>query len=155
MAAWRKGIQFIDLLERKQNAMLRQCAIHQDALRSLGEKGDALQQQWERLRQEIRDLLQTGTLTQAGLRECLRQQGILLSQQHTLWQQIQDIKEARELHQQQLLECQEQTAVLHKRKLKIQRFFTQLRLEHIRRQENMIENDIQEIASYGRENYCQ
>lgn len=150
MEAWRKGREFVGLLERKQQVLQQDIVKTENNLAQVNLQIQQYQQEISYINQQIKILAPAGVMSRADIYKGIRQQGALLTHQQYVFHKINQL----ESEQQKLAQKKEQLLVsmtqLDKKHDKLNYYLQPLRHDYIRRCDNAAENEIQEMARYGR-----
>ncbi|XTZ39298.1 type III secretion system protein [Salmonella enterica] len=153
MDAWRKGTEFVRMLERKQEIVQGNIAQAESRLRNIMALIDQHQQEYSSINQQIKLLTPSGVLNRSDIYKGIRRQGALLTHQQMVIQKITQLEEEKYAQEQKLEHYRSELNLLDKRHYKLTFYLKRLRSEHLRRLDNNAENEIQEIACYGRKDF--
>lgn len=150
MEAWRKGREFVGMLERKQQTLQQNIVKTENQLAQVKLQIELHQQEFTDINQQIKMLTPAGVLSRADIYKGIRQQGALLTHQQYVLHKINQLES--EQHKLEQLNLQQRSAMnqLDKKHYKLNHYLQSLRLDYIRRCDNTAENEIQELAGYGR-----
>ncbi|MGE4802493.1 type III secretion system protein [Yersinia hibernica] len=153
MEAWRKGREFVSMLERKQQILLGDIAKAESQLAQIRLKMAEYQQECADINQQIKMLTPTGVHSRADIYKGIRQQGALLTHQQLVLHKISQLETEEYKLEHSLEQHRSAIILLDKKHYKLSYYLRPLRREYMRRGDNNIENEIQEIASYGRKSF--
>ncbi|MGP3590897.1 hypothetical protein [Vagococcus sp. WN89Y] len=153
MDAWRRGTGFVRMLERKQEILQGNIAKTESQLNQIKILIAQYQQESTFINQQIKLLTPSGVLSQADIYKGIRRQGALISHQQIVIQKITQLEDEKYATEDKLEQLRTAMNVLDKRHYKLTFYLQQLRREHLRRLDNNAENEIQEIAGYGRKSF--
>lgn len=150
MEAWRKGREFVGMLERKQQTLQQNIVKTENQLAQVKLQIALHQQEFTDINQQIKMLTPAGVLSRADIYKGIRQQGALLTHQQYVFHKISQLES--EQHKLEQLNLQQRSAMtrLDKKHYKLNHYLQPLRRDYIRRRDNAAENEIQELAGYGR-----
>lgn len=153
MNAWRRGCEFVRRLERKQEIFKGEIARIESQLTQISALIAEYQQQCAGINQQIKLITPSGVLDRADIYKGIRRQGVLLMDQHRVIQKITQLEEEQYVLEDKRQHSRAAITLLDKRHYKLTTHLQQLRREHLRRRDNNAENEIQEMAGYGRKNF--
>lgn len=153
MEAWRKGREFVGMLERKQHVLQQDMVKTENNLAQVNLQIQQYQQEFSDINQQIKMLTPAGVMSRADIYKGIRQQGALLTHQQYVFHKINQL----ESEQQKLEHNKEQLRAsmtrLDKKHYKLNYYLQPLRRDYIRRCDHAAENEIQEMVGYGRKNF--
>jgi chromosome segregation ATPase len=149
MEAWRRGREFVRLLERKQDVLKGDIAKAEGRLTNIKLLIAEYQQEFADINQQIKMLTPAGVLSRADIYKGIRQQGALLTHQQLLFHKITQMEDEKYNLEQSIQRYRASMVVLDKKHYKLNYYLQPLRLDYLRRSDNAAENEIQEMASYG------
>lgn len=150
MEAWRKGREFVCMLERKQQVLQGDIAKTENRLAQLRQQIAQHQQECEDINQQIKMLTPAGLHCRADIYRGIRQQGALIAHQQLVMHKINQLENEQYKQEQILHQYRASMTQLEKKHYKLSYYLQPLRREYMRRCDNNAENEIQEIAGYGR-----
>lgn len=153
MDVWRKGCEYLSMLERKQGTLRRNIAMVENQLAQITKKIAELQLEYAHFNQQIKGLTPSGLVNRVDIYKGIRKQGALITQQQLVYHKISQLEDEKCDQEQTLYELQTATKVLDMKHYKISFYLQPLRREYLRRCDNNIENEVQELAGYGRKNF--
>src|SRR5471030_3533195 len=153
MEAWRKGREFVCMLERKQQILQGDIAKAENRLAQIKVQIAEYQQECADINQQIKMLTPAGILSRADIYKGIRQQGALLAHQQLVIHKISQLESEQHNLEHTLHQHRAAMTLLDKKHYKISYYLQPLRREYIRRCDNDAENEIQEIAGYGRKGF--
>lgn len=150
MEVWRKGHEFVGMLERKQLTLQRNIVETENQLMQVKLQIQLHQQECTDINQQIKMLTPAGVLSRADIYKGIRQQGALMMHLQYVSQKISQLES--EQHKLEQLNLQQRRVMtqLDKKHYKLNHYLQPLRRDYIRRCDNAAENEIQELAVYGR-----
>ncbi|KML20838.1 type III secretion system protein [Leclercia adecarboxylata] len=150
MEVWRKGHEFVGMLERKQLTLQRNIVETENQLMQVKLQIQLHQQECTDINQQIKMLTPAGVLSRADIYKGIRQQGALMMHLQYVSQKISQLES--EQHKLEQLNLQQRRVMtqLDKKHYKLNHYLQPLRRDYIRRCDNSAENEIQELAVYGR-----
>lgn len=153
MEAWRKGREFVRMLERKQQILQGDIVKAENRLAKLKVQITQYQQECADINQQIKMLTPNGVNSRADIYKGIRQQGALLAHQQQVMFKINQLESEQYDVEDNLLQYRSKMTMLDKKHHKLSYYLRPLRREYLRRSDNNTENEIQEIAGYGRKSY--
>ncbi|EHM45781.1 MAG: type III secretion system protein [Yokenella regensburgei] len=153
MEAWRKGCEFVSLLERKQQILQGDIVKTENRLAKIRLTIAEYQQECADINQQIRMLTPSGLHSRADIYKGIRQQGALLTHQQLVLHKINQLENEKYNLENKLEQHRAAMILLDKKHYKLSYYLQPLRREYIRRCDNDAENEIQEIAGYGRKSF--
>ncbi|KAF1368341.1 type III secretion system protein [Yokenella regensburgei] len=153
MEAWRKGCDFVSLLERKQQILQGDIVKTENRLAKIRLTIAEYQQECADINQQIRMLTPSGLHSRADIYKGIRQQGALLTHQQLVLHKINQLENEKYNLENKLEQHRAAMILLDKKHYKLSYYLQPLRREYIRRCDNDAENEIQEIAGYGRKSF--
>lgn len=153
MQAWRKGCEFVRMLERKQQVLQGDIIRTEDKLAQLKTQIAHYQQELADINQQIKMLTPAGVFSRADIYKGIRQQGALLTHQQLVFHKINQLESEQEKCMHTLEQYRAAMNRLDKKHYKLTYFLQPLRRDYLRRRDNAAENEIQELAGYGRNNF--
>lgn len=153
MEAWRKGCEFVSLLECKQQILQGDIVKTENRLAKIRLTIAEYQQECADINQQIRMLTPSGLHSRADIYKGIRQQGALLTHQQLVLHKINQLENEKYNLENKLEQHRAAMILLDKKHYKLSYYLQPLRREYIRRCDNDAENEIQEIAGYGRKSF--
>lgn len=153
MNAWRKGHEFVRMLERSQEMLQGNIVRTQSQLTQVKTQILQLQQENAFINQQIKLLTPSGVLGRDDIYKGIRKQGALLTHLQIVIQKITQFEEEKFTYEQELNTLHTTKKILDKRHCKLTFYLQQLRRDRLLRRDNNAENEIQEIVSYGKRNF--
>ena len=153
MEAWRKGREFVSLLERKQQILQGDIVKTENLLAKIRLTIAEHQRECADINQQIKMLTPSGLHRRADIYKGIRQQGALLTHQQLVLQKINQLENEKYNLENNLEQYRAAMNLLDKKHYKLSYYLQPLRRDYIRRCDNDAENEIQEIAGYGRKNF--
>ncbi|HEN3636235.1 TPA: type III secretion system protein [Yersinia enterocolitica] len=153
MEAWRKGHEFVCLLERKQQILQGDIVKTENRLAKIRLTIAEYQQECADINQQIKMLTPFGLHSRADIYKGIRQQGALLTHQQLVLHKINQLENEKSNLENNLKQHYAAMSLLDKKHYKLSYYLQPLRREYIRRCDNDAENEIQEIAGYGRKSF--
>lgn len=153
MEAWRKGHEFVCMLERKQQILQANIVKVENRLAHIKSQIAQYQQECADINQQIKMLTPKGVNSRGDIYKGIRQQGALLAHQQQIMHKINQLEDKKYSMEDELLQFRVTMTLLDKKHYKLSYYLQPLRREYIRRCDNDAENEIQEIAGYGRKNF--
>lgn len=153
MQVWRKGREVIALLERKRETLQGYIAKTANQIEKTALEIAKHQQECAAINQQIKMLIPNGLYNRADIYKGIRQQGILLTQQQLIFHKIDQLENEKDTLEDNLKHYQAGMNLLEKKNYKLSHYLQPLRRDYLRRCDNDEENDIQEMACYGRKNF--
>lgn len=153
MEAWRKGREFVSLLERKQQILQGNIVKTENQLAKIRLTIAEHLQECADINQQIKMLTPSGLHSRADIYKGIRQQGALLTHQQLVLHKINQLENEKYNLENNLEQHRVAISLLDKKHYKLSYYLQPLRREYIRRCDNDAENEIQEIAGYGRKSY--
>ncbi|GLY60830.1 hypothetical protein Pcaca05_16870 [Pectobacterium carotovorum subsp. carotovorum] len=150
MNVWRRGREFVQMLEKKQDVLHGNIAAAENCLAKIKLLIVQHQQECMSIDQQMKKLMPSGLVSRDDIYAGIRRQGALLNKQQFIIQEIKRLEKKQDAEEKKLHQYRSAMAVLDKRHYKLSFYLQRIRREYLRRSENNIENDIQEIAGYGR-----
>lgn len=152
MEAWRRGREFVSMLERKQQILQGDIVKAKSRLAKIRLTIAEHQQECTDINQQIKMLTPSGLHSREDIYKGVRQQGALLTYQQLVLHKINQLENEKyhlelSLEQHSAAMCQ-----LNKKHYKLSCYLQSMRLEYIRRYDNDVENEIQDMMSHGRKN---
>lgn len=153
MEAWRKGREFVGMLERKQQVLQRDIFNTENNLTQVKLQIQQYQQEFSDINQQIKMLTPAGIVNRADIYKGIRQQGALLTHQQYVFHKINQLESEQLKLEQQGEQQRALMTQLDKKHYKLNYYLQPLRREYFRRCDNAAENEIQEMAGYGRKSF--
>lgn len=153
MEAWRKGREFVCMLERKQQILQGDIVKAENRVATIKAKIAQHQQECADINQQIRMLTPVGINSRADIYKGIRQQGTLLAYQQQVMHKINQLESEKYKLEDDLHQYHTAMTVLDKKHYKLSYYLQPLRREYLRRCDNDAENEIQEIAGYDRKSF--
>lgn len=153
MEVWRKGREFVSLLKRKQQILQGDIVKTENRLAKIRLTIAEHQQECADINQQIKMLTPYGLHSRADIYKGIRQQGALLTHQQLLLHKINQLKNEKYNLENNLEQHRATMNLLDKKHYKLSYYLQPLRHKYIRRCDNDAENEIQEIAGYGRKSF--
>lgn len=153
MEAWRKGREFVSMLERKQQILQGDIVKTENRLAQIKLNIAECQQECADINQQIKMLTPAGVHSRADIYKGIRQQGALLTHQQLVLHKINQLETEKYKLEDSLEQHRLTMTLLDKKHYKLSYYLQPLRREYIRRCDNDAENEIQEIAGYGRKSF--
>lgn len=153
MEAWRKGREFVSMLERKQQVLQGDIVKVENRMAKIRLQIAEYQQECADINQQIKMLTPSGVHSRADIYKGIRQQGALLTHQQLVFHKISQLESEKYKLERSLDQYRAAMTQLDKKHYKLSYYLQPLRREYMRRSDNSAENEIQEIASYGRKNF--
>ncbi|WP_224558184.1 type III secretion system protein [Pectobacterium versatile] len=150
MNAWHRGRGFVQMLEHKQEILHGNIATAENRLSQIKSLIAQHRQESMSIDQQMKKLTPSGLISRDDIYAGIRRQGALLNQQQFIVQKIKQLEGEQDLEEKKLQQHRAAMTVLDKRHYKLSFYLQRIRREYLRRGENNIENEIQEIAGYGR-----
>ncbi|MBN3264707.1 type III secretion system protein [Pectobacterium brasiliense] len=150
MDVWRRGRGFVQMLEHKQDILHGNIATAENCLSQIKSLIVQHQQECMSIDQQMKNLTPSGLVSRDDIYAGIRRQGALLNRQQFIIQEIKQLEGKKDNEERKLNQYRAAMSVLDKRHYKLSFYLQRVRSEYLRRSENNIENDIQEIAGYGR-----
>ena len=150
MEAWRKGCEFVGMLERKQQVLQQDILKAENNLTQVKLQIQQYQQEFSDINQQIKMLTPAGVVNRADIYKGIRQQGALLTHQQYVFHKINQLESEQLKLEQQLEQHRGLMTQLDKKHYKLTYYLQPLRRDYIRRCDNAAENEIQEMAGYAR-----
>ncbi|QQG29070.1 type III secretion system protein [Pectobacterium carotovorum] len=150
MNVWRRGRGFVQMLEHKQDILHGNIATAENCLSQIKLLIIQHQQECMSIDQQMKKLTPSGLVSRDDIYAGIRRQGALLNRQQFITQEIKQLEGKKDTEERKIHQYRAAMAVLDKRHYKLSFYLQRIRREYLRRSENNIENDIQEIAGYGR-----
>lgn len=153
MNVWRKGREFLSLIEHKQQLLKIEISQVQGLIKKIDERTAALMDVYVSNAQHIRELSPVGLVSRSEIYQGIHQQGIILSQQQLLLHKLNELKNQR-LNQEEILrEYYLTIAMLNKKHYKIDHSIKENRRAFLLSKEKRTETDIQEVVYYASKNH--
>ncbi|EMY3602384.1 hypothetical protein [Klebsiella aerogenes] len=152
MEAWRKGREFVRMLDRKQHFLQGDIVKTESRLAQVRLQIMSHQQEVTDINQQIKMLTPAGVVSREDIYKGIRQQGALLTHQNIVFHKISQLENEQYNLENTLEEQRAALSVLDKKHYKITYYLQPLRRDYLRRCDDAAENEIQEIAGYGRKN---
>lgn len=153
MEAWRKGREFVGMLERKKQVLQHDIVKTDNNLAQIILQIQQYQQELSDINQQIKMLTPTGVMSRADIYKGIRQQGTLLTHQQYVFHKINQLKSEQQKLEQNKEQLRASMTRLDKKHYKLNYYLQPLRRDYIRRRDNAAENEIQEMAGYGRKSF--
>lgn len=153
MEAWRKGREFVSLLERKQQIMQGNIVKTKNRLAQIKLTIAEHQQECADINQQIKMLTPSGLHSRGDIYKGIRKQGGLLAHQQLVLHKINQLENEKYNLGHHLEQHVAAMSMLDKKHYKLSSYLQPLRREYIRRCDNDALNEIQEIAGYGRKSF--
>lgn len=153
MEAWRKGREFVSMLERKQQILQGDIVKAENRLAEVKLTIAEYQQASADINQQIKMLTPSGLHSRADIYKGIRQQGALLTHQQMVLHKINQLEDEKHNLEDRLEHHRAAMNLLDKKHYKLSYYLQPLRREYLRRCDNDAENEIQEIAGYGRKSF--
>lgn len=153
MDAWRKGREFVRMIERNQEILRGDIVRTEGQLTKIRAEIIQLQNENTCINQKIKLLTPSGLLQRDDIYKGIRKQGTLLTQLQKVIQKITELEGDKETHEQEVQKLRIAKNMLDKRHCKLTFYLQQLRRDRLRRRDNNAENEIQEIVGYGKRNF--
>ncbi|MGL5530096.1 MAG: type III secretion system protein [Plesiomonas shigelloides] len=153
MEAWRKGREFVSLLEHKQQILQGDIVKTENRLAKIMLAIAEHQQECTDINQQVKMLTPSGLHSRTDIYTGIRQQGVLLTQLQLILHEINQLENEKYNLENNLEQHIAAMSLLDKKHYKLSCYLRPLRCEYIRRCDNNAESEIQEIASYGRKNF--
>ncbi|ATZ12425.1 hypothetical protein [Erwinia amylovora] len=153
MDAWRKGNEFVRMLERSQDILQGNIARTESQLTQIRARIIEFQHENALINQQIKLLTPSGVLKRDDIYRGIRKQGALLTHLQMVIQKITQLEHEQFSHEQELEGFRFAKNMLDKRHCKLTFYLQQLRRERSRRKDINAENEIQEIVGYGKRNF--
>lgn len=145
MNAWRKGRQFIILLEKRKFSYQLQITEIENQLLRIDFLLDEKVKEYESVNQAISFLTPSGVLDRSSIYLSIMRQGVLLSRRQLIVHEISQIEDKKIEINLKLQEFRTASNLLEKRFHKVTRDLTQRYYHYCRRNRNNDENETQEI----------
>ncbi len=153
MEAWRKGREFVGMLERKQQVLQQDIVKTENNLAQVNLQIKQYQQEFSNINQQIKMLTPAGVMSRADIYKGIRQQGALLTHQQYVFHKINQLENEQEKLERNREQLRASMTRLDKKHYKLNYYLQPLRRDYIRRCDNAAENEIQEMAGYGRKSF--
>ncbi|HFT1247459.1 TPA: type III secretion system protein [Escherichia coli] len=153
MQVWRKGREFVRMLECKQQFLQSNILKTEDKLTQLCNQIAQSWQEFTDISHQIKMLTPIGVLNQADIYKSIRLQGVLLAQQQWVFHKISQL-ESEQCKLEHILEKYRfDMTQLDKKHYKLTCYLQLLHRGYLRYRDNAAENEIQELTGYGRKNF--
>ncbi|MEI7200800.1 type III secretion system protein [Pectobacterium parvum] len=139
------------MLEHKQDILHGNITKAENCLSQIKSLIVQNQQESMSIDQQMKSLTPFGLVSRDDIYAGIRRQGALLNRQQFIIQKIKQLEDEQGTTERELHQYRAAMTVLDKRHYKLSFYLKRVRREYLRRSENNIENDIQEIAGYGRQ----
>lgn len=153
MEAWRKGREFVGMLERKKQVIQQDIVKTDNNLAQVILQIQQYQQEFSDINQQIKMLTPAGIMSRADIYKGIRQQGALLTHQQYVFHKINQLESEQQKLEQNKEQLRASMTRLDKKHYKLNYYLQPLRRDYIRRRDNAAENEIQEMAGYGRKSF--
>jgi len=150
MNAWHKCREFLLMVEHKQQLNMTDILYAENKIQQINEKIERFRQEFAYTNQQIKTLTPSGVLARSDLYKGIRQQGALITHQQLVIHQITLLEDELQTVQQKLEQLHLAKGILDKKHHKLTYHMKQMRSENLRRQDNNMENELQELAVYGK-----
>ena len=111
------------------------------------------QQEFSDINQQIKMLTPAGVMSRADIYKGIRQQGALLTHQQYVFHKINQLESEQLKLEQNKEQLRASMTRLAKKHYTLNYYLQPLRRDYIRRRDNAAENEIQEMAGYGRKSF--
>lgn len=145
-----EGVDSVQMLEHKQEILRGNMATAENRILQIKTLIIQHQQDCISIDQQMKTLTPSGLVSRDDIYTGIRRQGALLNQQQFIIQEIKQLESELGVQERKIQQYRTAMTVLDKRHYKLSFYLQRIRREYLRRSENNIENEIQEIAGYGR-----
>ncbi len=153
MEVWRKGREFVSLLERKQQVLQGDIVKTENRLAEIRLTIAEHQQECVDINQQIKMLTPSGVNSRADIYKGIREQGALLTHQQLVFHKINQLENEKYNLENNLEQHRAAMNLLDKKQNKFSYYLQSQRRELLRRCDNDAENETQEIVGYGRKSF--
>lgn len=153
MKAWRKGREFVGMLERKQMILHQDIVKIENNLVLVKLELENYQQEFSNINHQLKKLNPEGVMRRADIYKGIRQQGVLLTHQQYVIHKINQLESEAQNLEQKNEQLRASMTWLNKRCYKLSDYLQLQRRDYISRCDNAAENEIQEMAEYGWKNF--
>jgi len=150
MQALRKCKEFIRMLEHNQNILQAEIIKSEGILAHIKLLMSEQQHQFDMINKEIKNLSPKGLLSRKEMFKNIRSQAVLLSKQQFLIYRINEIEQELDQQNNKVKEKKNTMFKLNKRHRKLSSHSIRIRRRYFLDNLNKSENEIQEVACYGR-----
>ncbi|MCZ4057963.1 hypothetical protein O3W44_01010 [Pantoea sp. LMR881] len=150
MNALHKGRSFLMFLEKKQFLLNREIHCINRKLITIDDKLKNAMSEIEHLNKQLEDIIPSGVQSREQIYNMIRAQGMLLSCQQEIVQYILSLEDNKKELEAMMAKCCHAKKMLDKRQAKISSWVLKLKYESNIQIDFQLENEIQEIAVYGK-----
>lgn len=152
MEVWNKGREFIRRLERKQQILLGDIRKTENQLAQMIQGIKQCYQDIADINERIKILTPDSIISREEIYKGIRKQGGLLMRRQSILHKVSQMEDEKYSLEQDLKQMHSILSHLDKMHYKLTCYFNALRRKHIICSDNNVENEIQEMVVYGREN---